>query len=314
MSAPPHQPLTLHPRPILVMPSASPSLPAFLPHLQTASGHVPGRFLFPSAIGAFPSQLPSPPSLLLQSPSQPGLSRFPFFQHYLHQSADRPTTAPVNTDTSALQAYTSEHRETSPPPSQTLRSPSLLPQAEFPHGSSELVRESQESMDQESGTDNTSEHLVDVETSDDRDEDEEHDRVAFLEVRTHHHKQRKKKSQPNTADNIESSLFHSQEKYTRRKNEKGMDANNHPPALVNLNGKNGTTVSQVIECVEPAIRVITEDVFTSGLEKHNLYFEDPPDTKGRRYASWAKRVRKQVSQQSSSSIIDLPRLPTVICS
>ena len=118
-------------------------------------------------------------------------------------------------------------------------------------------------------------------------------------------------------DSSESHLLSKQEKSTKPINGEMVGPKNgrSPPALVNQSGKNSTTVSQIIKRVEPVTRVITEDMFTSALEKHGLYFDNSPHREGGRCQSWAKR-EKQISQQlqPSPSIIDLPRLPTVICS
>lgn len=313
MSAPPHGPLSVHPRPLLMMPSASPSsftLPPFLPHPQTAHGHLPGRFLFPSAAGAFVSQLPPPPSVLL--PSVP-----PFFQQYLSQSAEGPASVPTNT--TAQQVCPSDRSGTraSPHYSQTLeasRSPPPLPQAESTHCSSQLDHHLGISTEQGSSADDASEHLIDVETSDLDNEEEEHDQVAFLDVRTRH-RRRRKKPKLDMTDGSESSQFNKQGELTRPKNGRMVGPKNWktPPALVNQSGKDSTTVSQIIKRVEPATRVITEDMFTSALEKHRLYFDNTPPREGGRCQSWAKRVKK-INQQPSPSISDLPRLPTVICS
>jgi hypothetical protein len=170
--------------------------------------------------------------------------------------------------------------------------------------------------------------LIDVETTDQEEEGEVEklesvhpvsSRHAFLDIRTQHqHKQwRKRTNQTSLNEQRNCTKSTTQGAVVSSKNWQS------PPALVNVAGEtdHSNTVSQIIKRVEPATKVLTQDMITSALEKHSLYFDnDTPhtDRNGENLDPWKRGPNiDQISPNSSPLVIDhhpMCHPPPVICS
>ena len=296
-------------RPFLVMPSALPqafALRSFLPHLPVAQGHPASQFPFPSPPSAFSSHLPPSPSsyptlpLLPSVPPQGTLGASPFslFQQLLTHSAENSVSSTTVEDVNSPSGpqtpqYVSvlQQREQGDhsPSAPTLAGDSFLsiPQAselqyhpstsqiqqDSPRSNSQLSNDETSSKQEENSLDGGSDPLIDVESTEQEEEEEQvTNRHAFLDLGTCRRKHQRKRT-----NQTEISSLSEQEECTKPTNQAIVSSKNWqcPPALVNVAGEedHSNTVSQIIKRVEPATRVLTQDMITSALEKHRLYFD-----------------------------------------
>ena len=288
------------------MPSALPqafALRSFLPHLPVAQGHPASQFPFPSPPSAFSSHLPPSPSsyptlpLLPSVPPQGTLGASPFslFQQLLTHSAESSASSTTVEDVSTPSCpqtpqYVSvlqqrEQRDHSPS-ALTLAGDSSLSisqaselqctsqtQQDSPRSNSQFSNDETGSKQEESSLDGGSDPLIDVESTEQEEEEEQvTNRHAFLDLETHRRKQRRKRT-----NQTEISSLSEQKECSKPTNQAVVSSKNwqSPPALVNVAGEkdHSNTVSQIIKRVEPATRVLTQDMITSALEKHQLYFD-----------------------------------------
>ena len=164
-------------------------------------------------------------------------------------------------------------------------------------------------------SDSASEPVIDVESTEQEDSSPP-DRQPFLDVRFLHHKQRKRHcDERKMTVSFASSLCEKEEVVNGKR--LVLKSRIQPPALVNQAGKS-TSVSRIMKRVEPATKVITQEMFASTFEKHHLLFEDLPtkNNKAKRREEGKFCPWKQL-QPSSTSVVDLTshsHMTTVICS
>ena len=321
------------------MPSPTALLPPFLPRLP--SGQIIGRFTFPSAAAALSPHTLSPSSFFLHSASQqnPAASHYPIYlTRPLTSATDGSTAMPTNnptTQTSENAYREGAHEDQSPQlqSSDASDNPSRISHVIGPHTSSisQITQQAISKPDSSLGnypqatcstsqrrssssSDGTGDHVIDVVSME---HDPDPDQQPFLDVRFLHHKQRKRHVEKKKTVSV--LLTNEQEKLAANENNReNLKKWIEPPALVaQSNNRNfKCPVSKIMKRVEPATKVITQDMFTSTLEKHRLFFEGPTAKTTAAKHREEGRFCPWKNVQQSSSVIDLTshsHPPTVIC-
>lgn len=360
LSPAPPFPMAAHPQPLSVPPSRpifvprTFTFPPFLPRLPSA-----GQFGVPTAAGTFPhSHLLSPsfPALMLPPITNPLTATSPFLTFPTHSAdvppttssafGDQTTSGPVSTapqpspstspfltedggNSPLLSRHSVQSLEASDSPhSSEARYPSSSQREQGHRKSSSRYCSSSECEDD--NIDGSSDHLIDVESTDQEGGSLQQvcNQRSFLDIQ---HCQYQQQSSPGKQEtNRAASAFSYEQKRYISPTSEAVGSKNlqSPPADVKqVGGIRNIEVSRSLEFVEPTAKVLTKDLFTSDIHQHSLFFDstDVQYTTSKSFKSWkgvscTKQRAKQLDQiitTPSPSIIDLNPIhhpPPVFCS